>query len=304
MKSGIIFLQIVLSLSVLTESASCAPAGTLDAMKHAEQLFNASKFDDAANWYKTELTKNPKNSTAHYMLGVALSKLNRQSEAIQEFKLAKEYDKTGTISGYSDQYIQSMMRPNTRSSKSVSPPDSPKNSSPVLEDSGDASSKKDGTTHAAEHIGKATTSASAALEAECDKEVERINKDANQKIQGLTARAERSLAEVPHYRYSGSAYQDQAIKAEYQQAVKYVRDEAARKEAEIKAHYRLKQTALEDSAYAMHKSYESKNQAGKIILSPVGTNMNIRNYQTADEPSGNDVPVVAAPAKLLPAKKH
>lgn len=60
---------------------------------------------------------------------------------------------------------------------------------------------------------------------------------------------------------------------------------------------------VEDSAYAMHKSYESKNQAGKIILSPVGTNMNVRNYQTSDEPSGNDVPVVAAPAKRLPVKK-
>jgi tetratricopeptide (TPR) repeat protein len=302
--SAIIFLQMVLSFSALFNSASCASGGTLDAMKHAEQLFNASKFEEAAGWYKTELTKNPQNSTAHYMLGVALSKLNRKTEAIQEFKLAKEHDKAGTISGYSDQYLQSLTRANTPSSKGVSfESRKPESTGP---DSADDASKKDGTTHTAEHIGKAATSASAALEAECDKEVERINKDANQKIQGLTAKKDKSLAEVPRsqYRNTGSYYLDQEIKAEYQQAVKYVRDEAARKEAEIKAHYRLKQAAFEDSAYAMHKSYESKNQVGKVILSPVGTNMNIRNYQTADEPSGNDVPIVAAPAKQLPVKKH
>lgn len=294
---------VVFCLSVLLGGLIPAQAEALNAMKHAEQLFNAAKYADAVEWYKTELSKNPQNSTAHYMLGVSLAKLNRGSEAIQQFNLAKQCDKSGAISGYSDQYLKSLTGANLSVSKNT--PSDPQRDSSKLQEKNSETSKSGTNTQSAENIGKVSTSSSSALEAECAKEIDRIEKDANQNIQELTAKAEKSLAEVPRsqYRNTGSYYADQAIKAEYQRAVNDVRDQAERKEAEVKAHYRARQTAIEDSAYAMHKNYESKNQVGKIILSPVGTNMNVRNYQTSDEPSGSDVPVVAAPAKTLPTKK-
>ena len=327
-------LSSALLMPLLATSASRAE--DVDAMKRAQQYFAASRFEEASGWFKTELTKNPNNASAHYMLGVCSLKTHKTSEAASEFAAAQKLDPNGTVGKYSQKYLQTIS-PSARTASTESPSEksatSDENSKETKEEEEEVSSKtsskntskasvlesskekksavksespatETSTTKTAAKIGKDSTSASSAIAQESEQQVSKIEAEANTKIAHLTARAEKTISEMvrPQYKNYGSYYEAQAVREECAAQVKRIKEEAEKKVAETKELYRQKQNAVEDSALSMHRSYQQKNQYGKIILSPVGTSMHVRNYQTSDEASGNAVPVLATPG-ALPLKK-
>jgi hypothetical protein len=92
---------------------------------------------------------------------------------------------------------------------------------------------------------------------------------------------------------------NKVIQEEYQAKMDAVRNEASKKTNEITAYYKNRQASVNESALRIDKGYLTPDQNSRVKISPVGTNMYTRNYQTKDEPSGNPVPVMAPPAKSL-----
>jgi hypothetical protein len=131
-----------------------------------------------------------------------------------------------------------------------------------------------------------------------------VQKEADEQIGFCTEIMQTKIAQNGAAAHSGARLyydpepQNVLIRAECAQAVAYFRAEAQKKLDNIKALYAAKQTAIEDSAYSLHNAYHSTNQSRDFKLSPVGTTMHVRSYQTPDEITHDEVPMLAAPKKL------
>jgi tetratricopeptide (TPR) repeat protein len=257
-------------------------------MTQAQEFVDVKNFEQAARCYHLELKQNPNNSSAHYLLGRTMLRLKHTEQAILEFEAAERLDPKGPAGKYSMQYLQSIKGiPNTVSK--TEPPDKTEDQSGVI--------------HAAKKIGTDMSQASTDLSAEQEIEIKRVEQKGDEQIAWRTRQMQAKLAENaglnPKY---VSEQQTQAIKSQYDRDILMLRAEVEKERDFVKELYRAKQAAIEESAAGLHKAYESKNQSGKIMLSPLGTNLHVRSYQTSDEPSGNEVPVLGAPGQL--SKKH
>jgi tetratricopeptide (TPR) repeat protein len=253
-------------------------------MAQAQEFVDSKNFEQASRCYGLELKQNPNNSGAHYLLGRTMLRLKHTELAIPEFEAAERLDPKGPAGKYSLQYLQSIKgTPNTVSK--TEPPDKTEDQSGVI--------------HAAKKIGKDMSQASTDLSAEQEIEIKRVEQKGDEQIAWRTRQMQAKLAENagvnPKY---VSAQQTQAIKTQYDSDILMLRAEVEKERDSVKELYRAKQAAIEESAAGLHKAYESKNQSGKIMLSPLGTNLHVRSYQTSDEPSGNEVPVLGTPGRL------
>jgi hypothetical protein len=67
--------------------------------------------------------------------------------------------------------------------------------------------------------------------------------------------------------------------------------------------YVTKLSAYEDSGISLDRTYKKQSNSSSLILSPEGTNIYSRSYQTTPESSGDALPYLAKPA-ALPVQQH
>lgn len=311
-KNHPVFLALALTLLLSPR----ATAG--DNMSDAMRFFNQWNFERATKCCNLELSANPRCADAHYLLGMIAMKLAHPDDAVREFSLAMHIDPRSRVGLLSRQALLGLKRddsagasPGTPTSTNAVPAPSKSTAPPAVpgakETSGRSGAPKSAqppasqTARTATAISEQMAKQHQELEDSCNAEVKRIQDEADSTVAHLLADLQTKQQDPGNSRlYSRSIqYSNYQLKQECDANIKRVRDDTEKKVAIVKAAYREKEAALEDSAQSMVSSYQSKNQAGSIILSPIGTNMHVRSYQTADEASGTDIPVAAPPAKQL-----
>ncbi len=93
------------------------------------------------------------------------------------------------------------------------------------------------------------------------------------------------------------------VKDEFEPKIEAVKEDARKHTTEVISSYQQNISSVEDSAATIDNSYLNRSAAKGVVLTPHGTDMFVRSYQTADDPSGNPLPVRAAPAKSLAPTK-
>jgi hypothetical protein len=142
------------------------------------------------------------------------------------------------------------------------------------------------------------------LATECDARVKEIYAHAQEKVavleQELQDRIVANGTPYPKYNKISLVPQwNQELRAAYNAKIDEVKEQAHKNIDLITALYKQKQAALDDSAVTLAKSYLNDKAASNIEVSPHGTNIYVRNYQTTDIPSGYTVPTLVAPPKSL-----
>lgn len=94
-------LGIALSISIIFASATdaCAQAAA-DPLQQAQQQYSVDKFDAANASCDLVLKHSPANAVAHYLKGNCLVKLNRLSEAINEYGAAEKLTPNSMVASY------------------------------------------------------------------------------------------------------------------------------------------------------------------------------------------------------------
>jgi hypothetical protein len=281
-----------------------------DDMAQALKFYNQHDFASATKFCQSELHTNPKSASAHYLLGSMDAQLQHNDEAFSEFAAAIVIDPKGPVGAMSRQCIDRLAH--TMPSPSVSASDKSAAKEP---DQKSAPSKpaaativKDEKLQNADVVTKKMSQMRSDLEAQCKAEVDRLTADADTNIKWLQSEMQRKIDENGPPMYAGGLLRwtpeplNRPIREQYEGYIKGARENCERRIADMQALYKAKEDAVDDSASSLQQSYEHRNQGGNIILTPVGTNGNVRNYQTSDEASGNPVQMVAPPAKSMQTK--
>ena len=139
--------------------------------------------------------------------------------------------------------------------------------------------------------------------------VKEINEDTNRQLLQLQKDADDARNQVqndPQYydkygRYESGRANSAMIRIERDldtktRAVQYRQSHDL---SDAQSNYNQRQVAAEASATAIERTYASGNSNPNLKLTPLGTNMYTRNYQTLGEPSGAPMTIAAPPAKSL-----
>ena len=268
-------------------------------------MYKAGHLEQAKQYFAAQIATDPKNAGAHYMLANVLLELRQTDEAQKQYRLSETLDPYGSTGKYS-RLALTRLGNNSFAASSITMPAS--------------ALSKDNMKDSVRAISSEALAQEQKEQAECDGKVSRIYKEADNKVEHLedemkeliAANGQPVYARVPVWNSCLIASSmgrlektydpepaNEAIRQEYNPQIEKIKLQARQEADRIIAAYKEKAIAMEDSAVTLDKSYISK-QTGDVSLIPAGTNMYLRNYQTVDNPSGNPVPIMAAPAKLLP----
>lgn len=264
------------------------------------EMYEAGHLEQAKQYFQSEISANPKNASAHYLLANVLVKLKQIVDAQSEYEKAEQLDPHGPVGRYSRSALSSF-----------SPTSSVSNTALPLD-------HKEATVTSVKEISKEVTGLERQQQAACDARVRAIYTQADAKVKQLEDEMQSRIAENGPLQYVnsivpkwGGGYKssiivtydpgpdNEAIRQDYNARIDRIKEKARQEADELIESCKSKAVALEDSAVMLDKSYIN-NKNGNVRLAPTGSNIYARNYQTADTASGNPVPVVAAPAKLLP----
>ncbi len=247
---------------------------------------------------------------AHYMLGNCLIQLSREKEAVQEYNQSLYLDPHGVSSLYCQKALTGITLKHTPAPPGASgqlplPVAKSPNALPPPPDGPEKSQNTDNraVSDSAGKISAQTTETEAHANEECEARIRDVNRDAERQIADLQReQQERIDANKPamavKLAYRTFQYADDAAtKEEITRRIEAVKKEQARKIAELRLAYKVKQTMSEDAAITLDKQYA--NPQSNVKLSPAGTNIYVRSYETSNDPSGSKVPVALPPAKAL-----
>lgn len=264
------------------------------------RFYNAGQFDKAGAYFEAEIKANPNDATAHYLLGNSFVKLNRVAEAQAAYERAIMLDPKGNVGQYSLKAKEGLSAQALKTSSSADSslrPLPPPSQSPAAPDFNDTKSS-------ALAVSKQTDETEKRISAECDARVTEIQRASDRKIQSLQREmSERMSANVWVGRsnrvttYDPSS-ENQAIREEYAPQIKAIREDTQKQIDAVKASYKDRLAACETSAVTVDRSYVSPT-TGNVRLVPAGTSLYTRNYQSDGEASGNAVPVLATPKRLV-----
>ena len=269
-------------------------------------MYMTGDYPDAGKCLEAEIAKEPKNASAHYLMGNVFFAEKRMDDAAREYELAAKLAPTSAVGQYSRLALSTVAT--SRAQQQQHEIKQPTLVSPQSDLTADNPMKR-----SVRAISRQADQSDQEVSAECTARVNDIQNDAEKRIAKLRAdMQERQDANGVAIRgRRGWAYNpaeaNNAIQEDYQAQMDAVRAESRRKTDEITAYYKNRQTSINESALRIDKDYEGTNQNSRVMINPLGTNMYARNYQTKDEPSGNPVPIMAAPPKLLSpnnAKAH
>jgi tetratricopeptide (TPR) repeat protein len=280
--------------------------------QEGKEMYEAKHFERAKECFEAEIKNRPENAAAHYLLANVYLELGQREQAQQEYKKSVQLDPTSPAGRYSRIALASISsnwqshKVNDEQSASESSASSP---------SGDTSA----TIKSSKVISKEVTHLVERQQAECNAKVQELLTESENQIARLTIEMQEHIAAngqaqyvqayVPQWGGGARVHlvktydpepDNQVIREEYGKRIEQVRQKARHDADQLVDSYKQKQLALEDAAINIDKSYVDKNPNGNIIVSPTGTDIYNRNYQTGDSPSGNPVPVMLPPAKLLP----
>ncbi len=315
--------QTALFFALLFASNFAGVALAEDFLDEGKKMYAAKRFEEARHFFEAEIKTNPKNTIAHYLLANVLLELKQTADAQKEYQKSEELDPNGIAGQYSRLALSSISGKSSRSNAVVQPGQANYQSTPLLTFPGTASpNTKSATINSAKKISSEVARLVQQQQAECDAKVKDILNGANDEVNRLKAEMQERIAEngPPQYvrtfvpMWGGGFRQpliktydpepdNQIIRQDYAARIDRVGQRARREADQVIESYKQKQLALEDSALTLDKSYVNKNPTGNIILNPTGTDIYNRNYQTGDTASGNPVPVMLAPPKLLPTFK-
>ncbi len=316
-------LSSVLALALattLTANSSLA----VDNLAQGEALYAKGDYKKAEQIIRAEILAHPKNAAAYYLLGNILVSLSSTSEAIRQYKTAASLDPSGTAGAYSKQALNNLGFTSPNSSFATRQTVGSSGSSAFNDDT--QLLKKSVSSISAE-----TNQAEQRVNAELDQKLAEINREAERKIASLKQDMQEQISAngsaTYAYRlrpyqynsekervYTGNLYGqprmiynpeelNAPIRQDFDAKIQAVRDDADRRGAELKASYKEKLAAIEDQAVTLDRQYLSGSHSTNIKLTPMGTNTFVRTYESADEPSGRQVPVLASPKSLSDVAK-
>ena len=319
--------KIALSLVLVCQLFHFPARAATDNLEEAKHLYAAGDFDDAKESLIIELQKSPNNAAARYMLGNTYLELDEKEHAIGQYTAAVQLNPNSQAGKFSHDALirlsaqaQAAVSQSTSSSHAVRPDYTPAHSGASLRSSmttpGEQSSLvKPPVENSTQSIGvdpaiSSTTSQgtlrNSEFSQECDAKVNRILQEQDKVIKALAIERDGKIAENNSQKFLNSygRYDPRADNSALQREFSQRRDElqavSARRCDEIRAYYRSKEDAMQDTISAVQDNLSKASGKRAIKMVPLGTNIFTRNYQTTGETSGAPIPVRAAPAKLLP----
>jgi Tetratricopeptide repeat len=290
-------LLILISVAVIAMLVDIRSARASQLIDEGMRFYNGGQYEKAGSYFEAEIKANPNSATAHYLLGNAFVKLNRTVEAQAAYERASMLDPNGSAGQYSRRAKEAL------SAQCLRPPSNNVQSPSATPDTVDQEVKASANT-----VAKQTDEHEKRLLDECTVKVNEITKNSESKIQAVQREMnERTAANgVPMFARNGRKYYDpaidnEAVRQEYAPQINAIRDEAQKQIDLVKASYKDRMTACENSAVTVDRSYIGQN-TGKVKLIPSGTSLYTRNYQNDGEASGDAVPILASPKRLIDAK--
>lgn len=270
-------------------------------LTQGEHYYSAGDIEKARLCLKQEVLAHPRSAIAHYYLANALLKSGQTTEAIKEYQMCISIDPQGASGRYSRLALKSLVStPTNQQSITLAP-------APTGEQSSMRAS--------VQKVSNQTNERELQGLSECNARIRDVRSEADRKINELeTEKAQRILDNGPVVYRRGRlgglittynpAAANQEIRQDYDAQITRVRQEADKRIDEVTLEYKKRAAALEDSALTVDKTYLNSQNARNVTLIPSGTDIYTRNYQTADEASGQPVPMLAAPPKALPKQPN
>lgn len=264
-------------------------------LEEGNRFYTEGNFGSAARCFQAEIKANPKDAHAHYLMANTLLELGRNNEALIEYEQALKLEPSGVIQSNCQKAIHqltqhaapqnaSTLRPGASSSTSQNP-------------------ESEAIKNASGKIGAQTNQSETQISAELEAKIRDINGDADRQVAALQAEQAARINDLPAGHGGRNAYsparESETIRQEISARIQAVRDTQARKKAEFQEFIKTKSSAAEDAAITLDRQYLNRNEPGAIKLSPTGTSVYVRSYETSDEPSGARVPVALPPARPL-----
>jgi TolA-binding protein len=294
----------VLVVSLSPTKRAAAAAADADLLERGKQMYMHGDYPNAGLYLEKEIAKNPKDACAHYLLGNVLFAEKRLADAAKEYQQAATLAPNSAVGQYSRLALSTVASSGTpatlRQPALVSP-----QSSLAADDP-----EKEAMKSSVRAISRQADQQQQELSEECQGRLRDIQRDADNQLSQMKAEMESKQAANGQATYGYNRFgrrfiiydpgpANSAIQDEYQRKMDAVRNEASKKSDELTAYFKTRQSSVNESALRIDKGYLTPDQNSRVKISPMGTNMYTRNYQTKDEPSGNPVPVMAPPAKSL-----
>ncbi len=282
-------------------------------MENGKLYYSESNYGKAEKAFEAEIKANPKNADAHYMLGNVLVELGREKEAVQEYNQSLHLEPHGATSLYCQKALNGITLKHTpappgacgkfplpvpTSQSAVLPPGPPEKSH---------DRENQAVSESASKISAQTNETETHASEECEARIRDINRDAERQIADLQREQQEridankpAMAVKAAYRYFQNA-DDNATREEISRKIEAIKTQQAKRVAELRLSYKVRQSASEDAALTLDKQYANRDKPNSVKLSPAGTSIYVRSYETSNEPSGNAVPVALPPAKPLGA---
>lgn len=293
-------------------------------LQQGESFYREGNFGKAAECLQRELQRNQYDPQAHYMLGNVYYELRRYSDAVREYNAALAIQPQGTVADYSHAALARMQQSGSAHSTATSTMSN--DARKAIDSHGTHIPVHDGTAQSqsidneskqiqgsAQKISAQSKETEDRYSVECEARIRDVNRDLDLEIKRLEQEMNDNLAAPaiePIYRSVGlrrsvaryvdtSKQPNEQVKAEYQQKIEAAKAKAGEKIASLKAALKTQQMSAEDSAITIDRDYVNRRQQANVKIAPTGTNIFVRNYETADDPSGNAVPIALPPAKSL-----
>ncbi|MDR3616619.1 MAG: tetratricopeptide repeat protein [Candidatus Obscuribacterales bacterium] len=271
-------------------------------LNNCERLYQANKIDEAKAALEQMLLKYPQDASAHYLLGNVFVRLQQKTKALIEYSSAMQLDKTGTVANFARTGINSLTEgsgvDSTSTANASNMPVSADRDQQFLRKSvQDISHQtdKDNLVGSAEYNARIKE-----IREDNDRTIKRLQSEWDEKKAQLTSDGAYYLRNSLTPRYTNAArYQVRDLDKEYQNKMQMARMDTNKKIADAQRNFNVRQSATEDSAIGIERTYASGQTNNNVKLMPLGTNMYNRNYQTMGDPSGSPIPVSAPPAKSL-----
>jgi tetratricopeptide (TPR) repeat protein len=291
-----------LSLLFALQTQNSAWAETL--IEEGERFYAESNFEKAGRCFQTEIRDHPDFAQAHYLMGNVFVELNRRLDAVQEYRWAIRLDPHGLAGQYSERALNAIEKNGAGSGRT------PGHSTAIQEPP--QTSEMHAMQSSARRISAQTNETESQASAECEARVRDTTNDAERRIAGLKREMQEKIDANGQATYAiggrrrstmmmmyNPAADNQLIRNDYDHQIEAIMQDQNKRIAAIKASYKERQSAAEDTAITLDKEYVDHNHSGNVKLTPQGTDVHVRSYETSDEPSGNAVPIALPPAKTL-----
>ena len=263
-------------------------------------FYTTGQLLEAERCFKAEISTNPNNATAHYLLANILLAQNQFTDAQKEYKLADpkgpigQYSRTALTCTGGDSFIggsaaQINCRDNSYSK--LAPAAKIRIADlPVMK-------------HSAKVISQEVANSEDHDQAECDAMVKDIYARAYTKILKVQEEMEDRIATRKYFvggkRDNNLSVDVEQITQEYTAQIEEIKQQARCDANKMMNRYQKHEITSEDSALNLYKALINSQPSGNIMLNPAGTDFYVRGYQTGDIPSGDPAPILAAPPKPL-----